>query len=111
MPWIKTPSEETIYMEYEAIIPAEGQLKVTAPKKIYSIVVECPNLGSSIYVTRVSVYPVNGWNGMYDDSIGIIFDDTTYQPIVVDDGRKVTVYNYMEGVDEQATIKIVCRDY
>jgi hypothetical protein len=115
MPWEKTPIVDTIYMEYDAVIPQSrdgefGKLKVTAPKKIHSLVVEAPTLGSSIYINKVSVYPPNGWVGMYDDSIGIVFNESTYQPIVEDDGRTVTVYNSMEGTDEQATIKIVCRD-
>jgi hypothetical protein len=115
MPWEKTPIVDTIYMEYDAVIPQArdgefGKLKVTAPKKIYSIVVEAPTLGSSIVACRVSVYPVNGWVGMYDDSIGLVFNETTYQPIVEDNGRTVTVYNSVHEMDEQATIKIVCRD-
>jgi hypothetical protein len=115
MPWVKTPRNDVTYIEYKAILPqardgVTGKLKVTAPKKIYSLVVEAPALGSSIHITKVEVYPPNGFTGLYDDSVGIVFDDTTYRPIVEDDGRTVTVYSSMEGIDQEVTIKIVCRD-
>jgi hypothetical protein len=109
MPWVKTPQDETIYMEYDAVIPPFGQLKVTAPKRIYSIAVDDHIVGTTVSMIHGTLSG-REWN-VYDDSTQFLYDENNgWVPIVEDEGRTVTIVTF---IDEPVpvTIKIVCRDY
>jgi hypothetical protein len=108
MPWVKTPSIDTIYLEYDDVIPPLGQLKVTAPKRIYSIAVDDHYVGTTVSMIHGAL--AGRQFNVYDDSTQFLYDeDNGWVPIVEDEGRTVTIVTTIDA-PVPVTIKIVCRD-